>query len=53
MIVFWVLAPIMVIAALGMVFARKAVHSAMLLATVMISLAMLYADQGAPFLFAV
>jgi NADH-quinone oxidoreductase subunit J len=53
MIVFWVLAPIMVIAALGMVFARKAVHSAMLLATVMIALAMLYADQGAPFLFAV
>ena len=36
-----------------MVIVRKAVHSALLLAVVMISLAMLYADQDAPFLFAV
>lgn len=53
MTTFWILAPIMVIAALGLVFARKAVHAALLLAVVMISLAMLYAVQGAPFLFAV
>jgi NADH-quinone oxidoreductase subunit J len=52
-IAFWILAPIMVAAALGMVLARKAVHSALLLAVVMISLAMLYAAQDAPFLFAV
>jgi NADH-quinone oxidoreductase subunit J len=52
-IVFWILAPIMVAAALGMVTVRKAVHSALLLAVVMVSLAMLYADQDAPFLFAV
>jgi NADH-quinone oxidoreductase subunit J len=43
----------MVLAALGMVFARRAVHSALLLAVVMISLAVLYAAQDAPFLFAV
>ena len=53
MTVFWLLAPIMVIAALGLVFARKAVHAALCLAVVMISLAVLYAAQGAPFLFAV
>jgi NADH-quinone oxidoreductase subunit J len=52
-IIFWLLAPIMVLAALGMVLARKAVHSAMMLAVVMISLAVLYAAQDAPFLFAV
>jgi NADH-quinone oxidoreductase subunit J len=50
---FWLLAPIMVIAALGLLFARKAVHAALALAVVMISLAILYAAQGAPFLFAV
>ena len=53
MTAFWILAPIMVAAALGMVFARKAVHAALLLAVVMIGLAMLYAVQDAPFLFAV
>ena len=53
MTIFWILAPIMVIAALGLIFARKAVHAALMLAVVMISLAVLYAVQGAPFLFAV
>jgi NADH-quinone oxidoreductase subunit J len=53
MIAFWILAPIMVVAALGLLFARKAVHAALLLAVVMISLAVLYAVQDAPFLFAV
>jgi NADH-quinone oxidoreductase subunit J len=52
-IAFWVLAPIMVVAALGMVLVRKAVHSALLLAVVMVSLAVLYAAQEAPFLFAI
>jgi NADH-quinone oxidoreductase subunit J len=52
-IAFWVLAPIMVLSAIGMVVVRKAVHSALFLAVVMISLAILYADQDAPFLFAV
>ena len=53
MTTFWILAPVMVIAALGLIFARKAVHAALALAVVMISLAVLYAAQGAPFLFAV
>jgi NADH-quinone oxidoreductase subunit J len=52
-IAFWILAPIMVLAALGILFVRKAVHAAMLLAIVMISLAVLYAVLDAPFLFAV
>jgi NADH-quinone oxidoreductase subunit J len=51
--VFWVLAPLMVAAALGVVLVRKAVHAALLLAVVMISLAVLYAALDAPFLFAV
>ena len=53
MIAFWILAPVMVVCALGLLFARKAVHCALLLAVVMISLAVLYAVQDAPFLFAV
>ncbi len=53
MIAFWILAPIMVLAALGVLFVRKAVHAALLLAVVMISLAVLYAVLEAPFLFAV
>lgn len=53
MTAFWLLAPIMVVAALGILFVRKAVHAALLLAVVMISLAILYAGLNAPFLFAV
>jgi len=47
---FWLLAIVSVGAALGMILVRKAVHSALLLATVMLSLAALYAIQNAPFL---
>jgi NADH-quinone oxidoreductase subunit J len=50
---FWVLAPIAVLAALGMVTAKNAVHCALFLAGVMMSLAGLYALQDAPFLAAV
>ena len=53
MIAFWILAPIMVLAALGVLFVRKAVHAALLLAVVMVSLAVLYLALEAPFLFAV
>jgi NADH-quinone oxidoreductase subunit J len=52
-IAFYVLSPIMVLAALGILFVRKAVHAALLLAVVMMSLAVLYAVLEAPFLFAV
>lgn len=50
---FWATGTIMVLSALGIVLARKAVHCALFLATIMISLAIMYAAQGAPFLFAV
>ena len=53
MVMFWILAPVIVAAALGVLFARKAVHAALLLAVVMIGLAVMYAVQDAPFLFAV
>ncbi|MCW2810772.1 MAG: nuoJ [Friedmanniella sp.] len=52
-VAFWLLAPVMVLGALGMILARKPVHSALSLAVVMISLAVQYAAQDAPFLFAV
>src|ERR1700691_4168902 len=47
---FWVLGVVSVAAALGMVLARRAVHCAVLLAVVMLSLAVMYAMLGAPFL---
>ena len=47
---FWILAPLAVAAALGMLFVKKAVHSALLLAWVMITLAIFYIAQGALFL---
>ena len=53
MIAFWVLAPFMVLAALGILVVRRAVHAALLLAFVMVGLAVLYLIQDAPFLFSV
>ena len=50
---FVVLAPIMTLAAAGLLVVRKAVHAALLLAVVMIGLAFLYATLEAPFLFVV
>jgi NADH-quinone oxidoreductase subunit J len=47
---FWFLAPLSVIAALGMLLVKKAVHSALLLAGVMITLAIFYIAQDAVFL---
>ncbi len=47
---FWFLAPLSVIAALGMLLVKKAVHSALLLAWVMITLAIFYIAQDAVFL---
>ncbi len=46
----WILAIVAVGAALGMIFTRRAVHCAVLLAVVMLVLAAMYAMQGAPFL---
>lgn len=49
-VLFWFLAPLAVLAAIGMLLVKKAVHSALLLAWVMISLAIFYIAQGALFL---
>jgi NADH-quinone oxidoreductase subunit J len=49
-VLFWVLATVMVLAALGLLFARKAVHAAMGVVVVMVSLAILYVAQDAAFL---
>jgi NADH-quinone oxidoreductase subunit J len=47
---FWILAVLSVGAALAMILVRRAVHCALMLAVVMLSLATMYAMQGAPFL---
>ena len=49
-VTFWVLGTVAVLSAIAMVAARKAVYSAINLATVMISLAVLYIAQDALFL---
>src|SRR5918912_4511572 len=49
-VLFWVLGVIMVIAALGLLFAKKAVHAALSMALVMVSLGIVYFAQQAPFL---
>jgi NADH-quinone oxidoreductase subunit J len=49
-VVFWILAPIAFVAALGMILVRSAVHAAVLLAVVMLSLAAFYTAEAAPFL---
>jgi NADH-quinone oxidoreductase subunit J len=49
-VLFWVIAPIAVVSALGLVIARKAVHGAMFIAVTMICLAVLYIALEAPFL---
>ena len=52
-VVFWILGPIALAGALGMVLSRNAVHSALFLVTTMLSLGVFYVVQEAPFLGAV
>ena len=49
-IMFWILAPISVLGALGLIFAKKAVHAALGMALVMINLGIFYIAQEADFL---
>lgn len=49
-VMFWVLAPISVLGALGLLFAKKAVHAAIAMALVMINLGIFYIAQEADFL---
>jgi NADH-quinone oxidoreductase subunit J len=52
-VVFWVLGPIALAGALGMVVSRNAVHSALWLINTMLAFGVFYVIQGAPFLGAV
>jgi NADH-quinone oxidoreductase subunit J len=52
-VVFWVLGPIALAGALGMVFSRNAIHSALWLVNTMLAFGVFYVVQGAPFLGAV
>lgn len=49
-VLFWVIAPLTVLAALGLLFARKAVYAAIGVVMMMIGLAFVYVAQGATFL---
>ncbi|MDO5727044.1 MAG: NADH-quinone oxidoreductase subunit J [Bowdeniella nasicola] len=49
-VLFWIVAPLVVIFALGLIFARKAVYAAVAIVGVMIGLAFIYTAQQAPFL---
>jgi NADH-quinone oxidoreductase subunit J len=52
-VLFWIVGPIAVLAALGLVISRKAVHGALFIAVTMLCLAVLYLALEAPFLGAV
>ena len=49
-VMFWVAAPLLVLAALGVALCRKAVHSAICMVAAMLILALLYIEQGGLFL---
>jgi NADH-quinone oxidoreductase subunit J len=52
-VLFWVLGPVALAGALGMVFSRNAVHSALWLVNTMLAFGVFYVVQEAPFLGAV
>lgn len=49
-VTFWIVAPLAVLGALGLVFARRAVYAALGMGIAMLALAVLYATLNAPFL---
>ena len=49
-VLFWILAPVSVLGALGLLLVRKAVHVALGMAVVMINLGIFYIAQNAEFL---
>ncbi|WP_028646587.1 NADH-quinone oxidoreductase subunit J [Nocardiopsis sp. CNT312] len=52
-VAFWILGTLVVLGALGVVFSRKAVHSALSMALAMVGLAVFYGINEAPFLMVV
>jgi NADH-quinone oxidoreductase subunit J len=49
-VTFWILAPVALVGAIGMVWARNAVHSALFLVMTMLSLGVFYVLQAGPFI---
>ncbi|WFE25379.1 NADH-quinone oxidoreductase subunit J [Solwaraspora sp. WMMD791] len=49
-VTFWILAPLALLGAIGMVWARNAVHSALWLVLTMLCLGVFYVVQGGPFI---
>ena len=49
-VTFWILAPLALLGAIGMVWARNAVHSALFLVLTMLSLGVFYVLQAGPFI---
>src|SRR5437762_9656344 len=49
-VTFWILAPVALFGAVGMVWARNAVHSALFLVMTMLSLGVFYVLQAGPFI---
>jgi len=49
-VLFWIAGPAMVIAALGLVFAKRAVYAALSMALIMVLMGIVYLTQGADFL---
>lgn len=49
-VLFWILGPIMVVSAVGLLLAKKAVHAALAMAVVMVALGVIYVAQDADFL---
>jgi NADH-quinone oxidoreductase subunit J len=49
-VTFWILAPVAVLGAVGMVWARNAIHSALFLVLTMLSLGVFYVLQAGPFI---
>lgn len=49
-VLFWIVAPLIVLAAIGLIFAKRAVYAALSIISVMIGLAVLYIAQEAMFL---
>ena len=49
-VLFWIMAPVMVLGAMGLLIVKKAVHAALCMAVVMVGLGIVYFAEDAPFL---
>ncbi|MDO4666099.1 MAG: NADH-quinone oxidoreductase subunit J [Actinomycetaceae bacterium] len=49
-VMFWILAPLMIVAAIGLASCRKAVHGALCMVAIMLGLALIYISEGGIFI---